>query len=78
MDVAQVYRYRGRCNERKSNMGRPPIGKVAMTGAERVRKHRAKTIDPPRALHQAADALEAAAARICQTIKLLEADNKNQ
>ena len=57
-------------------MGRPPLGRVAMTPAERARKHRAKSkpTDPLRALRQAANALEAAAQRLRETIKLIEAE----
>jgi hypothetical protein len=39
---SRIYIVTTACNEMDDAMGRPPIGKVAMTGAERVRRYRAK------------------------------------
>jgi hypothetical protein len=55
-------------------MGRPPIGKVAMTGAERVRKYRARhAVTKPVTKHSAGD--DTARVRQLEAdIRLLKAD----
>jgi hypothetical protein len=42
IDGCVPFRYSAVCNGMEIEMGRPPIGKTAMTGAERVRRYRRK------------------------------------
>ena len=42
IDWRDLFRYGAVCNGMEIGMGRPPIGKTAMTGAERVRRYRLK------------------------------------